>query len=148
GPGWLPSCRHFLTEKAEEARCRHTGERPHAAATVYTVRHEETGAKRHFTVADGQAVGQASYEAGFGSMLLEPHPTQGFEHKGRWCRTHRFSLCWAGYELYHPKTAEQLATARVKREERAVEKQAADNPLFADQIRAGEYRLEKKPRGR
>src|SRR5438105_238000 len=35
GPGWLPSGRHYLLDHDDEARCRRTGERPVAAATVY-----------------------------------------------------------------------------------------------------------------
>jgi hypothetical protein len=50
-------------------------------------------------------------------------------------------------ELYEPRTAEQLAAARVKREERAVEREAEKNPLFADQIRA-EGHVPKGPKGK
>src|ERR1700724_3067998 len=35
-----------------------------------------------------------------------------------------------------------------EREERAVERMDDANPLFSEQIKAGEYRVEKKPRGR
>jgi hypothetical protein len=49
GPGWLPSGRHFLLDKAEEDRYRRTGEPPIVLATVDTVR-REGGAKRHFIV--------------------------------------------------------------------------------------------------
>jgi hypothetical protein len=48
GPGWLPSCRHFLVDHAEEARVRYTNKRPQIAATVYTVKRDD-GCKRHFT---------------------------------------------------------------------------------------------------
>jgi hypothetical protein len=34
GPGWEPSCRHYLVDHDDEDRCRRTGERPPAAATV------------------------------------------------------------------------------------------------------------------
>src|SRR5271163_3698839 len=54
GPGWYPVARHFLLEKEEEERCRHSGERPKAAATVYTV--TNGASKRHFTLRDGQPV--------------------------------------------------------------------------------------------
>ena len=113
GPGWRPSHRHFLVSIEEEERVRYSGERPQAAATVYTARHEETGEKRHFTVsADGNVTECDSYQAGFGAMLFEPHPTRGFTHQGKWCPYHRHSLCWAPYERYQPKTAEQLAALR------------------------------------
>jgi hypothetical protein len=134
GPGWLPSHRHMLVEKNEEERTRHSGERAKAAAVVYTVKNKD-GDRRHFTVTDGKVVPCASYEEGFGDLLHAKHPTRGFEHKGAFVRTHRYSLCWAGYDLYHPKTAEQLAALRVSREkgkaDRADKKFAEDHPLLA-----------------
>jgi len=134
GPGWIPRGRHYLVEKDEEERARHTGEKAEAAATVYTVRNE-AGQARHFAVVGSKVIEHASYEAGFGSMLLEPHPTRGFEHRGQWCRTHRYSLCWAPYELYEPKTAEQLtqlrATRERRREERRDKQWADENRLLA-----------------
>jgi hypothetical protein len=133
GPGWIPSHRHYLVEKDEEERARRTGEKPTAAATIFTVR-DNAGRKRHFSVEGGSVCEHAGYEAGFGSMLLEPHPTRGFEHRGQWCPTHRYSLCWAGYERYHPKTAEELASLRATREqnkaEREVQKWRDEHPLF------------------
>lgn len=132
GPGWRPSHRHFLIEIDEQERVRYSGERPRAAATVYTVRHAETGEPRHFTVsADGNVTECESYQAGFGSMLLEPHPTRGFVHRGQFCHYHRYSLCWSSFELYHPKTANQLAALRASRErnkaDRAEKKWAKDH---------------------
>ncbi len=141
GPGWLPRCRHFLVEVDEEERVRYTGERPKAAATVYTVRNK-AGQDRHFTVEDGKVIEHASYQAGFGSMLLEPHPSRGFEHRGQWCRIHRYSLCWAHYDLYAPKSAEQLAERRATRERRKQEREdkrwAEQNPLLAWAERANQ----------
>jgi len=68
-------------------------------------------------------------------MLLEPHPSRGFEHGGRWCAIHRYSHCFAPYELYTPKTPEQLATLRATRERRKAErdehKWSEENPLLA-----------------
>src|ERR1700730_14549296 len=123
-------------EKQEEERSRREGTPAKAAATVYTVRHEQTGAKRHFVVGEDGGVKQvADYKEGFGPMLLEPHPTAGFTHNGQFVRTHRYSLCWAPFELYHPKTADQLAGQRATRErnkaERAEKKWQEDNPLLA-----------------
>lgn len=136
GPGWRPSHRHYLVEKEDEEQARRTGGRPKAAATVFTVRHVDDGRARHFTVdAQGKVTECESYEAGFGPLLLEPHPTRGFQHNGQFCRTHRFSLCWAGYELYHPRTAEELAVLRESRERKKAERKDAafvrDNPLLA-----------------
>lgn len=94
GPGWRASHRHFLLSKEEEERVRYTSERPQAAATVYTVRHVKTGEPRNFTVsAEGNVTECESYQAGFGAMLFEPHPTAGFTHQGKWCPYHRYSLC-------------------------------------------------------
>ncbi len=140
GPGWLPSHRHELIEKEEEDRCRHTGERPKPAYTVYTVKNS-IGRQRHFTVdAEGRVHECASYEEGFGSMLLEPHSTRGFTDKaGVFHHTHRYSLCWADFPLYEPKSADELVAMRERRQEKAVEKEAEANPLFADQIREQGY---------
>jgi len=126
--------RHYLVDKDEEDAGRRDGGKIRAAATVFTVKNA-AGEKRHFTVAeDGQVVECANYEAGFGELLLRPHETRRFEHQGKWHRTHKFSLCWAGYELYEPKSAEDLAALRAtrerKKEERADKKFAEDNPLF------------------
>ncbi len=128
---------------------RKTGRQPSPAATVYTVRHADTGGKHHFMLSDGTPVECVSMEAGFGPMLLEPHPTMRITVRGEIVAPHRYSLCWAGYTTYRPKSAEQLAAARGKREGRVVERLAQEQPLFADQIRSGEYRPGKayRPRG-
>ena len=60
------------------------------------------------------------------------------------------------YILYAPLTTEQKeiyleiinGSSRKYLEEKAVERAAEGNPLFAEQIKAGEWRPEKKPRGR
>lgn len=134
GPGWVPSHRHFLVEKDEEDRVRYTSERAEVAATVYTAKNSQ-GERRSFILLEGEPVPCADYKEGFGPMLLEPHPTRGFEYKGQWCATHRYSLCFAPYELYTPLSAEKLAALREARERRAAEKRerkwALDHPLFA-----------------
>src|SRR5262245_23954043 len=79
-------------DKDEEERARRCGSRPTPAATVYTVKND-AGEQRHFTVEDDQVIGHASYQAAFGPMLFELHPTLGFEHRGGFCRYHRYSLC-------------------------------------------------------
>ena len=75
------------------------------------------------------------FEDGFGTMLQERHPTMTIEVKGQKVHPDRYSLCWAPIETYQPRTAGQLATARVKREkikaERAEKKYAEEYPLFA-----------------
>ena len=135
GPGWVPSGRHFLLDKDEEERARKSGGRMAPAATVYSA--SKDGVKKHFTIIEGEPTECTSVEEGFGPLLHENHPTRGFEHNGQWLPIRRFSLYWAGYEPnYRPRTAEQLAAARTKREQRAVEKEAQANPLFADIILA------------
>jgi hypothetical protein len=135
GPGWLPSGRHFLLDKEDEDRCRRTGERPIAAATVFTVRNDE-GQKRHFTVKDGQVTECSGHEEGFGSMLLERHPTMTIEVRGEKVHPLRYSLGWASIETYRPRSAEQLVAARVTRErhreERTLRKYEREYPLFAE----------------
>lgn len=136
GAGYEPIYRHYLVDKDEEDRARREHDRMKPAATVFTAKHTTTGAKRHFMLRDGTPYEVASYEAGFGEMLLESHPTRGFTDKaGVFHRYHHYSLCFAPFHEYQPKSAEALAAARVKREERAVEKTAEALPLFAEQIR-------------
>ena len=134
GPGWHPSHKHFLIDKAEEARVRFTSEKPKAAATVFTVKNA-IGEKRHFTVQHGEVQECESYEQGFGSMLHEPHPTMTIEVGGKTVHPHRYSLCFAPFELYYPKSAEQLAASRAIREknkkERDDKKWAEEHLLFA-----------------
>jgi hypothetical protein len=135
GPGWLPSHRHFLVDKDEEDRARRAGERPRAAATVYTVRHETTREAKHFTVEGDQVKECDGYMEAFGPMLAEPHPTQRIEVHGQLVAPHRYSLCWSDIPLYEPKSAEELAALRVSRgkgrEQRADKKWVEDNPLLA-----------------
>lgn len=88
---------------------------------------------------DGTVQAATCYEPLFGELLTAPHPTRTFENRGQTVAAPRWSLCWSALELYEPKSAEQLAAAREKREAKAVEKEAADSPLFADLIRAEEY---------
>src|SRR5258707_588808 len=72
-PGWPPTHRHFLIKKKEEKRVPYKDERPRGAAPFYPGKNGG-GDARHFTVEDGKVVEHESYEAGFGTMLLEPHP--------------------------------------------------------------------------
>jgi hypothetical protein len=133
GHGWYPSHKHFLAEKDEEELRRREGGAVQAVVTVYTVTNGVR--ERHFVLRDGQPAEVASMTEGFGPMLLEPHPTRGFVQRGQWRRIHRFSLCWAPFDLYEPRSAEQLAALRQtrerKREELADTAFAAENPLLA-----------------
>src|SRR4051812_50218948 len=55
-------------------------------------------------------------QEGFGKHPLEPHPTMRIEVRGQLVPPHRYSLIWAGCEVYEPKSAEQLAQLRASRE--------------------------------
>ena len=81
-------------------------------------------------------------------MLLEPDLERTIEVRGKQVHPHKYSLCWADVPLYAPRTAEQLAGARARREGRAVEKEAEEMPLFGEQIRAEGYRQVRKGRKR
>jgi hypothetical protein len=89
GPGWEPTGYHYLVEKDVEDEARRTSTKPVPSATVITA--AKDGKKRHFRVETMTECDAP--EAGFGEMLMEPHPTKGFEHRGQWCRIHRYSLC-------------------------------------------------------
>ena len=87
------------------------------------------------------------YEEGFGAMLTEPDPARWVEVNGKRHAVHRYSLYWAGYDAdYQPRTAAQLAAARARREQRAIDHEA-EGSLFADLIREEGY-VPKKTRGR
>ena len=154
GLGWEPTGYHYLVEKDAEDAARRTNTKPVPSATVISCRNA-AGVKRHFRVETMTECDTP--EAGFGDMLMEPHPTKGFEHRGQWCRIHRYSLCWGWFEPdYRPQSAEQLAAARAKREEKAeakwqaeVEEQASGS-LFPEWVReqAAEERNQQKGRKR
>ncbi|HEV3383231.1 MAG TPA: hypothetical protein VG097_00380 [Gemmata sp.] len=127
----------MLVEQDEEERACKAGDRMQPTATVYTACKERVA--RHFVLEAGKPREVASVEEGFGPMYHEKHPTRGFEHKGQWIPWQRYTLYRSGYETYSPKTAEQLAAASEKRQQRAVEKEAEANCLFADLIRAKGY---------
>jgi hypothetical protein len=144
GAGWEPTGRHALIDKADEDRCRRTGERPVPAAVVLTARNA-AGDERHVR-ADGEPRECPSMEAGFGDMLAEPHPTLTIDVFGKAVAPHRYSLYWSGFEPdYRPQSAEQLAAARERREQKAVETEAEGN-LFAELIRAEGYVPPKRKR--
>lgn len=141
GPGFRPTGYHYLVEKDAEDEARRTNTKPTPAATVITCQNAR-GEKRHFRVETMTECDTP--EAGFGEMLMEPHATKGFEHRGQWCRFHRYSLCYGWFEPdYRPKTAEALAAARERREQKALAKEA-EGSLFRDQILAEGY----VPKGR
>ncbi len=148
GPGdWQPWMKLSLID----ADHRRTGDTT-PVAVVYKVATGEQRLSENSVflrrMPDGTVQQASSYEALFGDLLKEKHPMRTVEIRGEQVPVARYELCWAALELYQPRTAEQLAEARVKREAKAIEKMAQENPLFAEQIRSGEYRVEKKPRHR
>jgi hypothetical protein len=97
---------------------------------------------------DGDVRHADNYEELFGELLTEKHPTRTVEVQGRQVPAGKYELCWAALERYEPRSPAALAAARVKREERAVERLAVANPLFQEQIRAEQARPERSKRGR
>lgn len=97
-------------------------------------------------MADGTVQHADNYETLLGELLGEKHPTRTVEVRGEQVPVRRYQLCWSALQKYEPRSAEQLAEARQKREEQAVEKQVRDLPLFAEQIRA--EGVQKKARGK
>jgi hypothetical protein len=117
GPGFVPTGRHYLVAHDEEKRARSEGGRMRPAAVVIHAVRE--GVRKHVAVIGDQVRECSGYEDGFGEMLLEPDPNRTIEVKGTQVHPHRYSLYWAGYEPgYAPRSAEQLAAARGKREEK------------------------------
>lgn len=152
GPGWKPVGRHDLIGHAEAEWCRRTGERPTPSASVFTA--DKDGTRRHFLLVGGQPREVAGYEDGFGAMLTEPDTGRTIVVRGQTVHPHRYGLYWSGYDPdYNPKTAELLAAARGRREEKAADKerkaveQLAAGSLFPEWIL--EQAAESKPtRGR
>ncbi len=146
GPGWTPWMKLSLIDSDH----RRTGD-TEPAATAYKVYRGEQRLTENSAylrkMPDGQILSAGSHEPLFGDLLHEPHPTRTIEVRGRQAPCPRYHLYWSALERYEPRSAEQLAASRVKREERAIEKQAHTYPLFAEQIRSGEWRAEKKSRG-
>ena len=147
GPGWTPWMKLSLLD-SDYHRTGNT----QPVATAYKVYRGEKRLSEHAVylrrMPDGQVRQADSYEPLFGELLHEPHPTRTLEVRGRHVPCPRYSLCWSALDLYEPRSAEQLAAARAKREQRATERKAEENPLFAEQIRSGEWRPEKQRKAR
>jgi hypothetical protein len=153
GPGFIPVGRHYLVDHDEEERARSTGGPGTPAATVISA--EKGGVRRHVLVIGDRLRECSGYEDGFGAMLTEPDPQRTFLHKGEQVHVHKHSLYWAGYEKdYAPRTAEQLAAAREKREEKAEEKEQkeieylANASLFPEWIKEQAAEQKEKKKGR
>lgn len=79
---------HFLIDGDAEGEARRAATKPMPSAAVITV--QKDGVKRHRRVETMREY--ETPETGFGEVLMPPHPTKCFEHRGRWCRIHRYSL--------------------------------------------------------
>lgn len=134
GPDWKPWMKLTLIDSDH----RRTGN-TEPIATAYKVYRGEKRLTENAVflrrMPDGKVLHAARYEPLFGDLLHAPHPTRTLEVRGQQVPCPRYELCWSALELYEPRSAGQLAAARQKREQRAVEKEARENPLFADQIR-------------
>jgi hypothetical protein len=134
GPGWTPWMKISLIP----ADHRQTGDdRP--VATIYKV---YRGAARTSENAlflrrmpDGRVLTSDRYEPLFGDLLEEKHPTRTVEVRGRQAPVSRYEVVWSALELYHPRSAEQLAAQRQTREQKKAERQEKrwreENPLLA-----------------
>ena len=147
GPGWTPWMKLSLLDSDY-----HQTGKTQAVATVYKVYRGEKRLSENAVyvrrMPDGEIKHADSYEPLFGDLLHEPHPTRTMEVKGKQVPCPRYSVGWSALELYEPRSADQLAAARIKREKRVIDSEAQENPLFAEQIRSGQWRPEKKRRGR
>src|SRR5262245_32833255 len=139
GPGWSPWMKLSLLD-SDYHRTRNS----EPVATAYKVCQGEQRLTENSVylrrMPDGQILHGPRYEPLFGDLLQEPHPTRTLEVRGRQVPCPRYSLCWSALERYEPRSAEQLAAARVKREQRTIDREAQAHPLFAEQIRSGAWR--------
>jgi len=135
GPGWSPWMKLSLLESDYHRRAGP----PAVRATAYKVYRGDarlSAESIYLMERDGAVITAETPEELFGDLLTERHPTYGFEQDGRWIAFDRWCITWSALELYHPRSAEQLAEARVNRErkraERELQKWRTDHPLLAD----------------
>src|SRR5947209_6481892 len=103
------AARHTLLDKEEESRTRLSGERPTVTATVYTGKHEESGAARHFTSRMARRCPSPARRKGSGRRSWSRTPPRASPTmRAPGGRTTAPPSCWAGYDLYEPKSAEHL----------------------------------------
>ncbi len=153
GPGWTPWMKLSLIDSDH----RHHGN-TEPVATVYKVYHgtERLSENAVFLrrMPDGQVASTDSYEPLFGDLLQQKHPTRTVEIRGQRVPVNRYELCWSALELYHPKTAEELAQLRATRERRSQERQdkrwTEENPLlaWAERVNQQDSPMEDESKGR
>jgi hypothetical protein len=134
GPGWTPWMKLSLLD-SDYPRTGNT----EPVATAYKVYRGEKRLSENAVylrrLPDGQIHQAPRYEPLFGELLHEPHPARTIAVQGQQVPCPRYSLCWSTLERYEPRSAEQLAALRVRRErnkaEREEKKWAAEHPLLA-----------------
>jgi len=114
GHGFVPHGQHYLVEADEATRLRYSRtERPRVVATVYSCR--RGAEERHFVIEDGKARRVGSVEEGM-PVMHDTHPTKQIDAFGKEVAPARYELCWGWFEDKRPpRSAEQLAAARLKR---------------------------------
>ena len=146
GPGYQPWMKLSLLDSDH----RRTGDTT-PAAVVYKVYRGDKRLSENAVfirrVPDGTIRHADTYEPLFGDLLNELHPARTIEIGGQQVPVGRWELCWSALELYSPRSADELAAARQRREAKAVEREASAMPLFSETILA-EGPIQKKPRGR
>jgi hypothetical protein len=135
GPGWVPWMRLDLIDSDHHR----TGDNTPIATAYKVYRGEKRLTENSIflrKMPDGSVMKADSYEALFGELLHEPHPSRELElTKGRRVPAPRWTLVWGSLELYHPKDAAQLAALRDSREAGKASREdarfSAENPLLA-----------------
>ena len=151
GPGWTPWMKLTLIDSDH----RRNGD-TQPVATIYKVYRGEDRLTENSVflrrMPNGQVVKADSYEPLLCDLLHEKHPTRTVEVRGQSMAVAKYELCWSALELYHPKTAEELARARASREQRKEARQdkrwAEENPLLAWAKRANQQDAPMQEEGR
>jgi hypothetical protein len=133
GPGWEPWMKLVLVDSDHR---RSGDETP--VAVAYKLRKGKGDARqvRYLRMGPDGVIASEEYESLFGPLLTELHPSKTIEVMGKRVPVARWQMYFSALELYEPRSAEQLAAARVTRQrnkaERAEKKYAEDYPLFAE----------------
>lgn len=147
GEGFTPWMKIVLLDSDH----RRTGNREPGAVVYKVYRGEQRTSENSVflrRMPDNRVAVADNYEELVATLLAEKHATKTVEVRGERVPCDRWEVCWQPLDLYRPKSATALADARQRREEKATAKAAEDNPLFAQQILAGELKIQKKPRTR
>jgi hypothetical protein len=133
GPEWEPWMKLVLVD----ADHRRSGDET-PVAVAYKVRKGKGEARqvRYLRQGPDGVIASEEYEPLFEPLLTELHPTKTIEIKGKPVALPRWQVYWSALELYEPRSAEQLAAARVTRQRnkaaREQQKYERDYPLFAE----------------